>query len=43
MILIQNLSVRFRTCGDITITGATKSNAKNIDDILFELENYKFY
>ncbi len=34
---VQELEVRFRTCGDMPITGAIKSNAKNIDDIIKEL------
>ena len=35
--VVQELIVRFRTCGDIPITGAIKSKASNIDDIIEEV------
>ena len=35
--LVQELTVRFRTCGDMPITGAIESEAKNIDDIIKEV------
>ena len=35
--LVQELIVRFRTCGDMPITGAIKSKASNIDDIIEEV------
>jgi len=35
--VIQELIVRFRTCGDMPITGAIKSKASNIDDIIEEV------
>ncbi len=34
---IKEMIVRFRTCGDMPITGAVESNAKNIDDIINEV------
>nr|MBP8042759.1 sulfate adenylyltransferase small subunit [Bacteroidales bacterium] len=34
----QTLHVRFRTIGDITCSGATLSTAKNIGDIIKELQ-----
>jgi sulfate adenylyltransferase subunit 2 len=35
---VEELNIRFRTIGDITITGAIESNAKNIIDIISELK-----
>ena len=34
---VKIMNVRFRTCGDMPITGAVKSDAKNIDDIIKEI------
>tara|TARA_A100001388_G_scaffold273917_1_gene256593 strand:+ start:2418 stop:3323 length:906 start_codon:yes stop_codon:yes gene_type:complete len=34
---VQKLKVRFRTCGDMPITGAIESQANNIDDIIKEV------
>lgn len=34
---IKKLSVRFRTCGDMTITGALESKASNIDQVITEI------
>ena len=34
---VKKLTVRFRTCGDMPITGAIESNANNIDDIIKEV------
>ncbi|MBH07781.1 MAG: sulfate adenylyltransferase subunit CysD [Flavobacteriales bacterium] len=35
--VVQELIVRFRTCGDMPITGAIKSKASTIDDIIQEV------
>ena len=35
---VEELNIRFRTIGDITITGAIESNAKNVIDIISELK-----
>lgn len=35
--MVENLQVRFRTIGDMTITGAIESNADNLDDIIHEV------
>mgnify|MGYP001234341564 FL=1 len=35
--VVTKLTVRFRTCGDMPITGAIKSKAKNVDDIIKEV------
>ena len=35
--LVKELFVRFRTCGDMPITGALESDANNIDDIIKEV------
>ena len=35
--VVQELTVRFRTCGDMPITGAIESEANNIDDIINEV------
>tara|TARA_Y100001978_G_C23600549_1_gene388526 strand:- start:452 stop:964 length:513 start_codon:yes stop_codon:yes gene_type:complete len=35
--VVKKLTVRFRTCGDMPITGAIKSKAKNVDDIIKEV------
>ena len=34
---VKKLTVRFRTCGDMPITGAIESKANNIDDIIKEV------
>ena len=34
---VKKLTVRFRTCGDMPITGAIESKAKNINDIIKEV------
>lgn len=34
---IESLQIRFRTIGDLTITGAIESTAKNIDEVINEL------
>ena len=34
---VKKLTVRFRTCGDMPITGAIESKADNIDDIIKEV------
>ena len=34
---IKTLSVRYRTCGDMPITGAVESTANNIDKIIEEI------
>tara|TARA_B100001939_G_C16945327_1_gene620055 strand:+ start:361 stop:1257 length:897 start_codon:yes stop_codon:yes gene_type:complete len=34
---IKELSVRYRTCGDMTITGAIESNAKSLKEVIAEL------
>ena len=35
--IVKKLTVRFRTCGDMPITGAIESKANNIDDIIKEV------
>ena len=35
--VVKKLTVRFRTCGDMPITGAIESKANNIDDIIKEV------
>tara|TARA_A100001035_G_scaffold112730_1_gene88370 strand:- start:24 stop:929 length:906 start_codon:yes stop_codon:yes gene_type:complete len=35
--VVQELTVRFRTCGDMPITGAVESKASTIDDIIKEV------
>ena len=35
--VVQKLKARFRTCGDMPITGAIESEANNIDDIINEV------
>ena len=35
--VVKKLIVRFRTCGDMPITGAIESKANNIDDIIKEV------
>jgi len=37
---IINMRVRFRTCGDMPITGAIKSNAANVDDVIKEMQSF---
>ncbi len=37
---IINIRVRFRTCGDMPITGATKSNARNVDEVIEEMQSF---
>ncbi len=39
---IQNKTIRFRTLGDITITGGIESDAKTIDHIIEELDKILF-
>jgi len=39
--IIKNFNVRFRTCGDMTVTGAIKSKASNVDEILEETYSFK--
>ena len=34
--------IRFRTCGDMTITGAVESKAKNYDEIIKEISMSKY-
>lgn len=34
---VEHLKVRFRTIGDLTITGAVESNASSLDDIILEV------
>ena len=38
----EKKKIRFRTLGDITTSGAIISNASNIDDIIFELNNANY-
>jgi sulfate adenylyltransferase subunit 2 len=38
---VQPMRVRFRTVGDMTCTGATKSNAKTLEDIVKEVAIYR--
>ncbi len=38
---IENLRVRFRTIGDMSCTGATESEAHNLDEILIEVAQAK--
>lgn len=33
----ENMTIRFRTMGDITITGAIESTADNLQDIIAEV------
>ena len=35
------MTVRYRTCGDIQITGAVESSANNIDQIIEEISSSK--
>ena len=37
---IINIRVRFRTCGDMPITGAIKSNARNVDEVIEEMQSF---
>ena len=37
---IINMRVRFRTCGDMPITGAIKSNASNVDEVIEEMLSF---
>ena len=37
---IINMRVRFRTCGDMPITGAIKSNASNVDEVIEEMQSF---
>ena len=37
---IINMRVRFRTCGDMPITGAIKSNARNVDEVIEEMQSF---
>ncbi len=37
---IINMRVRFRTCGDMPITGAIKSNANNVDEVIEEMLSF---
>ena len=37
---IINMRVRFRTCGDMPITGAIKSNASNVDEAVKEMQSF---
>ena len=34
---VKNMKVRFRTCGDMPITGAVESNADNLEKIIQEI------
>ena len=34
---IVDLNVRFRTCGDIPITGAVESNAQTLEEVINEI------
>jgi len=36
---VEEKTIRFRTLGDITLTGGILSNAKTIDEIIVELDN----
>jgi sulfate adenylyltransferase subunit 2 len=38
---IKDMKVRFRTIGDLTITGAIESNASNIEDIIREVSQLR--
>lgn len=38
---IENMQIRFRTIGDMTITGAIESNACHIDDIIQEVASLR--
>lgn len=39
---IENKQIRYRTLGDITITGGIESNAKTIDEIINELKSMAY-
>ena len=34
---VKELNVRYRTCGDMPITGAVESNAVSIEDVIYEI------
>ena len=34
---IKEMTVRYRTCGDMTITGAIESSASNVDEVITEI------
>ena len=34
---IKEMTVRYRTCGDMTITGAIESSASNVDEVINEI------
>ena len=38
---VKTLMVRYRTCGDMPITGAVESSANNIDQIIEEISSSK--
>jgi sulfate adenylyltransferase subunit 2 len=38
---IQSMTIRFRTVGDMTCTGATQSHAQTIEDIVKEVATYR--